>query len=99
MVLLHQRLGPHTKVGNLTDLSTEDMSQYDPDEGESQNIETFPILDEEPKVTLKWGEQYVYTEILLPRGDEMARGSVLHWKCDADGNPIGRSTQNHFLNT
>ena len=30
-------------------------------------------------------------EILLPRGEKMARGQVICWKQDADGNFIGRS--------
>ena len=47
----------------------------------------------------KLGDQYVNAEILLPRGDTMARGQVVHQKHDADGNPIGRSNQNLILDT
>ena len=35
MELLHQRLGPHARVGDLADLGTEDMLQYDPHEDDS----------------------------------------------------------------
>ena len=57
------------------------------------------MLDEEPEVTLELGNQYVNKEILLPRGDKMARGQVICKKCDANGNPIGRSNQNPILDT
>ena len=74
MELLHLKLGPCDRVGDLKELGAEDKQQYDPYEVESQSAETFPILDEEPEITLKWGNQYVNAEILLPRGDAMARG-------------------------
>ena len=73
MELLYQRLGPHAMMGDLVELGAEDTLQFDPYEDESQNAKTFPILDEEPEVTLKWGGQYVNAEILLPRRDKMAR--------------------------
>ena len=38
-------------------------------------------------------------EILLPRGDKMARGQVVCCMHDANSNPIGRSNQNHILYT
>ena len=53
MELLHKRLGPHTMVGDLVKLSAEDALQYYPYEDKSQNAAMFPILDEEPKVTLE----------------------------------------------
>ena len=45
------------------------------------------------------GYQYVNAEILLPRGDKMARGQLVCQKHDADGNLIGRSYQNPILDT
>ena len=57
------------------------------------------MLDEEPEVSPKWGDQYVNAQILLPRGDKMARGHVICWKCDTDGNLIGRSNKNSILDT
>ena len=56
------------------ELSVEDTLQYDPHEDEFQNAETFHMLKEEQKVAPEWGNQYVNTEILLPRQDRMARG-------------------------
>ena len=43
------------------------------------------------------GDLYVNAELLLPRGDNMARGCMVCWKHDADGNLIGRSNQNPIL--
>ena len=57
------------------------------------------MLDEEPEVTPEWGDQYVNAEILLLRGDKMARDHLVHWKHDADDNLIGRSNQNLILET
>ena len=65
---LHQRLYPHAMVGDLEVLGTEDMLKYEPYEDESQNVETFSILDEEPEVTPEWRDQYLNTEILLQEG-------------------------------
>ena len=99
MELLHQRLGPHAMLGDLVELGAEDTPQYDPYADDSQNAETFHMLDEEPEVTPKWGDQYMNAEILLPKGDKMARDKMVHHKQDANGNPIGRSNQNSILVT
>ena len=57
------------------------------------------MLDEDPEVTPKWRDQYVNAEILLLREHKIARGQVVHWKHDANGNPIGRSNQNPIMDT
>ena len=36
------------------------------------------------------GDHYIGAEILLPRGDEMARRQVVAWSHDAMGNVMGR---------
>ena len=64
-------------VDDLADLGAEDMLQYDPYQDESQNVDTFPSLDEEPEIAHEWGYQYVNVEILLQRGDKVARDQVL----------------------
>ena len=56
-------------------------------------------MDKEPEVTPEWGDQYVNTEILLPREGRMARGQVVCQKHDADGNLLGRSNHNPVLDT
>ena len=46
-----QRLGSQAMVRDSVELGTEDMLQYDPYDDESQNADTFPILDKESEVT------------------------------------------------
>ena len=67
MESFHQRLSPHAMVSDIKELGVEDTPQYDPYEDELQNTETFPILDEEPEITSRWGDQYVNAETLPPR--------------------------------
>ena len=55
--------------------------------------------DEELDATPEIGDNYVNTEVMLPRGDHMARGKVIRRKRDAKGNPIGRANNNPILDT
>ena len=51
MESLTQRLDSWAMVGDLVKLCIEDMLQYNAYKDESQNAETFPMLDKEPVVT------------------------------------------------
>ena len=73
MAFLHQKLSPCAELRDLVELGVDDTPQYNPCEDESQNAETFSMV-EEPEVTPEWGDQFLSAEILLPRGDKMARG-------------------------
>ena len=95
MVSLHKVMCHHMMLRDLVDLGVEETLQYDTDEDESQNAETLPMLDEEPEVTPNRGDQYVNAEIVLPRGDMMARGKVVYQKHDAD--PIRTQYWIHVL--
>ena len=55
MESLNHMLGTQTMVDDFADLSMKDIPQYNPYEDESQNIETFPILDEKQQVTTEGG--------------------------------------------
>ena len=44
-------------------------------------------------------DHYIGTEILLPRGDKMARGHAVVPHCNANGNVMGRAHTNPVLNT
>ena len=65
--------------------------------------------DEEPPTLATWidtevptlesGDIYVYTSIMLPRGNNFARGRVIFRKRGADGNPTGRANANPILDT
>ena len=99
MESLHQRLGHHALVRDLVKLAVEETLQCDPYEDKLQSANMLPIVDEEWEVAPEWGDQYVNEEILLPRGDRMARGQVVCLKQDANDNPIGRFNQNPILDT
>ena len=57
MESLHQRLDPHAEVRDIVKKNVKDTLQYIPYEEKLQNVETFPILDEEPEITLDWGDK------------------------------------------
>ena len=44
-------------------------------------------------------EQYIRAEVLLPRRDLMARGHVVVWSHDANGNVLGRANASPILDT
>jgi hypothetical protein len=45
------------------------------------------------------GDNYLSTEIMLPRGGTMVKGRVAARKHDRDGNPIGLANSNPILDT
>ena len=44
-------------------------------------------------------DQYILAQVLVPKGDDFISGQVIKRKCDANGNPIGRSNTNPLLDT
>ena len=54
---------------------------------------------EELEPTPEVGDNYVNTEVMLPRGDNMARGKAKRRKRDANGNLIGRANTNPILDS
>ena len=44
-------------------------------------------------------DNYIRAEILLPIWDKMARGHVVTWSCNANGNTISRAHANQILDT
>ena len=76
MARVHQRLGSCILPRHLEDLQLEDTPQYDLYEDETQNEQSFPQLAEELEPMPKMGDHYIGFEILLPRGDQMARGQI-----------------------
>jgi hypothetical protein len=51
------------------------------------------------EVTPEYGDNYVGTELLLPRGGTLARGRVTGRKRDVDGKPTGTANANPILDT
>ena len=61
--------------------------------------QSFPQLAEELEPMPEVSDHYIGVEILLPRGDQMARGHVVASSRDAEGNVMGRSHTNPILDT
>ena len=97
MARVHERLGSCVLPRNLEDLWIENTPQYDPYEDETQNNESFPKLAEELEPMPEVGDHYIGAEILLLRGDQMAKGHVLVRSIDAKGKVMGRSHTNPIL--
>ena len=49
---------------------------------------TFLISDEEQEIAPERRDEYLNVEILLPRWEKIARGKVMHWKHNDNGNPL-----------
>ena len=58
-----------------------------------------PQLAEKLEPMPEVSDHYMGAEILLPRGDEMARGHAVAWSGDAKGNVIGRAHMYPILDT
>ena len=43
------------------------------------------------------GDHYIGSQILLPSGDKMARGHVVAWSHNANGNVMGKAHTNPIL--
>ena len=99
MSRVYERPGPCILPRELEDSRLVDTPQYDPYEDETQNEQTFPQLAEELEPMPEVGDHYIGAEILLPRGDQMARGHVVARSRDANGNVMGRSHTNPILDT
>ena len=64
-----------------------------------QNEQTFPQLSEELEPMPEVGNHHVGAELLLPRGDEIARGHVVAWSHNASGHVMGRAHANPMMDT
>ena len=63
------------------------------------NDQTFPQQAQELEPMKEVEDHYIRAEILLPGGNEMARGHVVSQSCDANGNMMGRAHMNPILVT
>ena len=71
------RLGSQVLPRELDDIELENTPQYDPYEDETQNKPTFPQVAGELELMPEVGYHFIGAEILLPKGDEMARSHVV----------------------
>ncbi len=53
----------------------------------------------DPEVTPEIGDNYLNTEISVPRGGTLMKGRVTSRKRDKDGNPVGLANANPILDT
>ena len=91
MAIVYNRLGSQVLPRDLEDIRLENTPHYDTYEDETQNDQTFPQLVEELEPMSEAGDQYIGAEIMLPRGDEMARGHVVVQSHNASGNIMGKT--------
>ena len=99
MTRVYERLGSGILPRELEDLGLEQTPQYDLYEDVAQNEQTFPQLAKELEPIPEVGDLYIGAEILLPRGDQMARGHVVAISRDANQNVMGRPHTNQILDT
>ena len=83
----------------LEDKGLENTLQCDPYEDETQNKQRFPQLAEELEPMPEKRDHYIGAEILLLKGDEMARGHVVAQSHNANENIIDRAHKNPILDT
>eukprot|EP00804_Cyclotella_cryptica_P002927 CCRYP_013278-RA/>CCRYP_013278-RA protein AED:0.25 eAED:0.29 QI:0/0/0/1/1/1/2/0/233 len=93
------KLGPKASVDDFKDLGIDEPPILDRYEDNDLDGRMPDPPDEELDATPEVGDSYVNTEVMLSRGDCMARGKVVRQKRDAEGNPIGRANNNPILDT
>ena len=86
-------MGPMPKnrswLRKLEDIRLENSPQYEPYEYETQNEQPFSQLTKELETMTEVGDNIAGADILLPCGDEMARGHVVVHSFDDSRNVIG----------
>ena len=83
MVIVYKTLGSRVLPRELDDIWLQITAQSDPCE-DAIHEKSFPLLANElepmPEVV----------DVLLPIGDQIARGRIVAWRYDANGNVMGR---------
>ena len=77
----------------LKDIELEKTPWYDQTEDEIQNKKSFPQLEEELEHTPEVADQYIETEALLPKGEQITRGHVVAHSHDTNKNVLVRPMQ------
>ena len=93
------KLGPKASIDDFKDLGIDEPPILDRYEDDDLDGRMPDPPNEELDATPEVGDSYVNTEVMLSRGDRMARGKVVRRKRDAEGNPIGRANNNPILDT
>ena len=74
----------------MEEVGLENTPQYEPYEDETEQTDFSSASRRARSHTPKVGEHYIRAEILLPRGDQMARGHVAATSLEANGNVMDR---------
>ncbi len=68
--------------------------------GDADNEVPAPSLGVDVELqTPEAGDNYVNASLMLPRGNSLARGTVIGWKRDACGDPIGNANANPIMDS
>ena len=83
----------------MEDIELENTPQNNWYEDETQNEQSCPQLAEELEPMPEVRDHYIGVEILLSRGDQLARGHVVAQSSDPNGNIMGISFTNPMFDT
>src|SRR5688500_3061487 len=62
-------------------------------------VEPSALMPEADDVDMAQFDQYLNTEVVLPDGNGIVRGTVWKWKLDWEGRPVGIANANLLLDT
>ena len=95
MDMVHENLESQVLSRELEDIRLESTSKYDQYEDKIKNEQSFSQLEEELEPT----PEAAKADILLPKGDQMARGHEVAQSHDVNGNVLGKAYANPILDT
>jgi len=94
---IKQTCGPAATIDDFPKEAITPEYEYYADDHQEDGFEGTP--DEILPPTPEYKDNYVGANILLPRGEGMARGTMRKRARDEDDNPVGRANQNPILDT
>jgi Reverse transcriptase (RNA-dependent DNA polymerase) len=86
-------LGPNMQPEDIPEDETPEHERYEEEDG------TKTVIEDRDEIDQQAIDMYLHAEVLLPIAGEMLTGRVVRRKRDADGNLIGKSATNPFLDT
>jgi hypothetical protein len=87
---INEVLGPNMENTDIPEDETPENERYDEDEA---------TILEDPDIDQNAMDEYLHSEVRLPIAGEMLQGKVIGRKRDSDGNMVGKSNSNPFLDT
>ena len=99
MAKVYEKFESRVLPKELENIGLENTQKYGLCDDEMHNKQTFPLLTDELEPMSEAGDHYLGADILLPRGDKMARGHEVAQSHHACGYVRGRAHSNTILNT